>query len=420
MRTKEAIRKQRTEKVDGLRALTDKAATENRALTTEETATFAAGETEIRSLDEELRRAEFMAECERRSHADPVTPARGDSLAALETRFQVGKALQEFSARQELTGVEGEWAAEHRSGRPGAIAMPTSAFLGERRVGQTVGSGPEGGYLVPTQLGPMIDRHRPRLATETLGATVMSGLTGPLDLPRLNQSGTAQWISETGNPARSAASFGQISMSPGTVSAEYALTRRAMIQAPQLEGVLRRDIGLLLAQALDAAAINGNGIGKPLGVLGWADVHVVAMGPNGDAPTIDTAADLIGAVEVADAFGATGFLTNAKVKKTVLKLKDGDGRPWALEQVFKGETVSISSQVPSNLTKGSGSNLSAILFGIWADLVIGYWSSVDILLNPYHSDVASSGGALLHAFLDADTALRHGESFAVAKDVVTS
>jgi hypothetical protein len=48
-------------------------------------------------------------------------------------------------------------------------------------------------------------------------------------------------------------------------------------------------------------------------------------------------------------------------------------------------------------------------------LVIGYWSGVDILLNPYHSDVASKGGALLHAFLDADVAVRHIEAFAYSE-----
>ena len=53
-------------------------------------------------------------------------------------------------------------------------------------------------------------------------------------------------------------------------------------------------------------------------------------------------------------------------------------------------------------------------------MIIGYWSSVDILVNPYHKDVASKGGVLLHAFLDADVAVRHIESFVAATDVKTS
>lgn len=122
-------------------------------------------------------------------------------------------------------------------------------------------------------------------------------------------------------------------------------------------------------------------------------------------------------MDAADAAGARGFLTNTKVKKAAMKMKDGNDVPYGLSTVFHNEPVTFSTQVPGNLTKGTGTNLSAMLYGVWSDLIIGYWSSVDIVLNPYHSDVASKGGALLHAFLDADVAVRHAASFAVCKDL---
>ena len=50
-------------------------------------------------------------------------------------------------------------------------------------------------------------------------------------------------------------------------------------------------------------------------------------------------------------------------------------------------------------------------YGEWASLYLGYWSGVDIMLNPYHADVASKGGALIHAFLDCDVLVRHPEGF---------
>lgn len=40
------------------------------------------------------------------------------------------------------------------------------------------------GNTVATNLGGLIDRLRPVLAVQSLGATVISGLTGNLDLPR--------------------------------------------------------------------------------------------------------------------------------------------------------------------------------------------------------------------------------------------
>lgn len=62
--------------------------------------------------------------------------------------------------------------------------------------------------------------------------------------------------------------------------------------------------------------------------------------------------------------------------------------------------------------------MSAVIYGAWSDLFIAYWSGVDVLVNPYHQDVASKGGVLIHAFLDADIAPRHPESFAAIADAV--
>jgi HK97 family phage major capsid protein len=247
----------------------------------------------------------------------------------------------------------------------------------------------------------------------------LRGLTGNLDLPRVKASGTAGWVAEHGAAARSDGQFDKVSLAPKTVAAEYEISRRMMLQATALETILRNDLGYLLAQALDGAAIKGGGANEPVGIIGTAAVPIVALGANGAAITIDTAADLIGAVFDANSVGS-GFLTNSKVQKAAMKLKDSQLRPFGVQAVFQNQPVAFSNQVPSNITKGSGTNLSAILYGNWADLVVAYWSAVDIVINPYHSDVASKGGALIHAFLDADVALRHPESFAVVKDAVAA
>ena len=39
------------------------------------------------------------------------------------------------------------------------------------------------------------------------------------------------------------------------------------------------------------------------------------------------------------------------------------------------------------------------LFGDWTQLILGFWSGVDILVNPYHSSVFDRGGALISAFI---------------------
>ena len=419
MRTLIQLREQRGLKVDAIRAIHAKAASENRDLTDAEQSAFDTGRGEVEGLEREIRNHEFLADAERRAEAEPVGERQGD-MADIEVRYSPAKALAEYVETGRLTGAEAEWAAEHRSGRQGAISMPVSAFMGETRALLTTApAGGPGGNLVPTNQGALIDRVRPTLVTESLGATVLRGLTGNLDLPRVKDSGQAFWVPEHGNVTRSDMTFDKVSMGPHTVGAEYEVSRRMLLQATALEPILRNDIAFLLRQALDAAAIKGGGTNEPVGILATPGLNVLSLGTNGGVLSIDTAADMIAAIDD-DADGNRGFLITKSIRTAALKQKDSTGQPYGLGTVFSGEPVKVSKALPSNLTKGTGTNLSAAIYGIWSDLIIGYWSSVDIVPNPYHVDVASKGGLLLHAFLDADVATRHVENFVAVKDAKTA
>lgn len=414
MKTHE-IQEKRARLIDAGKAIETRAAAEKRqALTAEETTDLDRIASEIEALNGEERRARIFEDAERRATAEPVTGGR-DNLAEIERRFSIGRAIADFAEKGRLTGAEAEWNAEHRSGRANAINVPTSILL-ETRAATVTGSA---GNLVARDLGPTIDRLRPMLATERMGATVLSGLTNFLDLPRMTGSGSVGWVAEGGAATTSDASFDKVSMAPKTVTGQYEMSRRMMIQAPQIEAILRKDIGWLIAQALDAAAIQGGGTNQPTGILANGSVAVVSIGTNGGALTVDNIPDLIKALNVSNVDdGSRAFLTNNLVKAAAMKMKDGQARFYGIAGVFQNEPVTFSSMVPSNLTKGTGTNLSALLYGNWSDLLIGYWSGVDLLLNPYADSVASKGGALLHAFLDCDVAVRHPESFAVIKDIV--
>lgn len=74
--------------------------------------------------------------------------------------------------------------------------------------------------------------------------------------------------------------------------------------------------------------------------------------------------------------------------------------------------------MPSDLTKGSGTALSALIFGNWANLYIGMWGYVDILVDPYTG--SKEGNVRVVANADCDIGALRGESFSVIKDMVTS
>ena len=82
-----------------------------------------------------------------------------------------------------------------------------------------------------------------------------------------------------------------------------------------------------------------------------------------------------------------------------------------------GHRVIGSSLVPSNLTKGSGSSLSAMIFGNFQDLVVGEWGSLDVLFDPFSG--SNIGAMRVTVFMDVDVAVRHVESFAAIQDMTT-
>jgi HK97 family phage major capsid protein len=79
-----------------------------------------------------------------------------------------------------------------------------------------------------------------------------------------------------------------------------------------------------------------------------------------------------------------------------------------------GLPCGMSNQVPSNLVKGTSSDCSAIIFGNWADLIIGQWGTVDVLVDPYTGGAA--GTVRVRVLQDVDIGIRHAESFAAIKD----
>lgn len=413
--TLQELREKRAAKIAEARALNDKAMNENRDLDDAERRQFGALDTEIRALEEQIGRAEKLAAYERLEAAGERVGGDGEMRRELRN-YSLANAINGALGGR-LTGREAEVhqelsrGREQRTGAGIHLAVPTEILLGETRAGQTVGSDPAGGYTVATQIAAVADRFRPALRVQAMGAMVMANLTGFLDLPNLASSGAATWVNENDDATRSAVAFEKVSMAPKTITGEYRLSRRLMLQSgASIEDLLRRDLGFILAQGLDLAAINGSGANnEPLGILQTPGVDKETT----ETSFTDTTANLISALEIDDVTGTGAFLTNPTVMKAARKTKDAEGRVMPIAELFHQQRVESSTQVPTTI--GSGGNKSALIYGQWGELVLGYWSAVDILINPYHPDVASNGGALMHAFLDADVAVRHAEAFKYAE-----
>jgi len=75
-----------------------------------------------------------------------------------------------------------------------------------------------------------------------------------------------------------------------------------------------------------------------------------------------------------------------------------------------GYPVAVSSVLDDT---GGGT----VIFGYWSQLLVGYWSGVDILVNPYETTAYAKGRVLVRAMRDTDVAVRHPTSFVYATDL---
>lgn len=290
-----------------------------------------------------------------------------------------------------------------------------------------VGTATAGGNTVATQLlaTNFIDLLRNKMALTGLGAQFLTGLVGQIAIPRQTSGATAYWVAENGAPTESQQAFDQVTMTPRTLGAFTDISRKLLLQSSiAVEGFVRNDITTVIALAIDLAAINGSGASnQPTGILNTAGIGSVAGGTNGLAPTWAHIIALETAVAVANAnIGNMGYLTNAQVRGKLLateKATNTGAFVWADNNTLRGYKTEVSQQVPSNLTKGSASGIcSAILFGNWADLIIGQWGSLDLMVDPYTGSTA--GTVRVVALQDVDIAVRHAESFAAMKDALTA
>jgi len=120
---------------------------------------------------------------------------------------------------------------------------------------------------------------------------------------------------------------------------------------------------------------------------------------------------------------SSAFLTNPKViaaLRTVSKQASGVEGNFIMDPngTILGTEVASSTLVPSDLTKGTGTALSAMIYGDFSQIMLGFWSGVDVVVD--QSSLSTSGGTRLAFFQDLDVALRYPESFAVIKDIIAS
>ena len=297
--------------------------------------------------------------------------------------------------------IEASDAAAAKLGRQSrGITIPQDVL----RRDLNVGAATAGGNLVATELdaGSFIDLLRNASALDQAGATVLTGLTGNVAIPRQSGASTAYWVAESGSPTESQQTVDQVSLVPRTVAAYTDFSRRLMVQSSiDVENMVRNDLAQVIALKIDAAGLYGTGSNsEPLGLKFTTGIATEDFA--NDAPTFAEVVAMESDVATANALlGSPVYLMNAAMRGNLKTTKKDAGSGIFLMEggEVNGYTGVLSNQVASN----------DLWFGNFADLIIGYFSGLDLMVDPYtHS---TSGTVRVVAMQDCDIAIRHPESF---------
>lgn len=281
-----------------------------------------------------------------------------------------------------------------------------------------------GAATVATNLlaGSYIDALVARTVLGAAGVTTLYGLTGDIAIPK-GGTATAGWLTaEDGDATVASPAFSQINGTPHTISSNVDISRKLALQSSlSVQAIITGLILDAIARGIEAAAFDGTGSsGQPTGVSATAGINSVSSLTAG-APTHDALVDFWEKIYTANAAGASmKFIGSPAVKALLCKTRDilpfnntGAKANSSVVGAVGGEflctkdgTVEGYEFLMSGLC-----NAKKLYFGDWSQLILAFWSGVDLTVDPY--SLSTKGALRLVAFQDCDVLVRHPRAFAI-------
>lgn len=354
-------------------------------------------------------------------------------------------------------GFEGEMSQEMetRTGkRPGGFYIPPGALLEKRNTITTTESNAAANNLIATDHHDemFIEALRNKSVVIGLGARVFTGLRGNVDIPKQTDTTGIKWIGENTAPTADNPAFGKISMTPHTASQTVALSRKIQMQSePMINQMIIEDLRRGMATAIDAAVLQGVDTNGPTGLF---STMVTSAGASPAVDRFIYAANKTGSGSAVDAkTGTTGvkqpvsyemitklvsmletenvpmeslaFVCNPKMlhqlRNITLQTEGREGNfvmsPGSRDLIgYRIATSNFVTDQKVNDAASQSNNGAVLYYGNWNEVIVGYWSGLDVRVNPWAE--GKKDELQIHAFQDMDCQFRHIESFAAARGLV--
>ena len=303
------LRNKRAQKLAAARAFLESNRTPDGFLSQENDAVYTAMENDIANLGKEISRMERLEAMDAELSRPLTSPLTEKPAAPVKTDEKTGRASDEYSA-----------AFWNQTRRKDSVTPEMKNALQE-------GVDSEGGYLVPDEFEHTLVQALEQENIVREHAHVFTTSSGNHKIPVVTSKGTASWIDEEGAIPESDDVFGQQMIGAHKVGTLIKVSEELLNDSAfDLEGYFASEFARRIGNKEEDAFFNGDGVGKPLGILaatGGAQVGVTAA--SATAVTADEIIDLFYSLEAPYRKNAIWVLNDASIA-AIRKLKDNNGQ----------------------------------------------------------------------------------------------
>ena len=346
------LREKRARAWDAAKAFLDSKRGSDGMLSAEDAATYDRMEADVVNLGKEIDRLERQAALDRELE-QPVTRPITERPISGADNARTGRASDEY--------IAAFWTAMRNRG--GHFAVQNALQIGDDT---------EGGFLVPDEYErTLVDALREENRLRTLCKIIRTS-SGDRKIPLVASHGTASWVEEEGAIPESDDAFGQITIGAHKIASMIKVSDELLQDSVfDIANYIATEFARRVGDAEEAAFINGDGSGKPYGMLHASNGAAAGVtAASATAITADELLDLIYSLKAPYRKRAV-FLMHDSTIKAVRKLKDGNSQYLWQPGMKEGEPDMLLGYrlVTSTHMPAIAASAKPILFG---DLT-SYW-----------------------------------------------
>lgn len=304
------LREKRAKAWDAAKQFLDAKRGADGMLSEEDTATYDKMEQDVMNLGKEIERLERQAAIDAelsKATSTPLTGKPGAKMGKDETE-KTGRASDEYKGSF--------WNAMR-------VKAPMPSVLNALQEG----TDSEGGYLVPDEFErTLVEALEEENVFRTL-AHVIKTSSGDRKIPVVASKGTASWVDEEGAYTESDDAFSQVSIGAYKLGTMIKVSEELLADSVfDLEAYISKEFARRIGAREEESFFNGDGKGKPLGILAAKDgAEVGVTAASATSITADEVIDLFYSLKAPYRKNAVWVLNDATVKQ-IRKLKDSTGQ----------------------------------------------------------------------------------------------